>query len=82
MVGIWSNSKTKDLRPKTKLRLMSVTTNSLSARKRVLSRHLFAPVHDEVGVVERTGFNVGSFGGGLNVLADRVAGRSVLRLLL
>ena len=32
--------------------------------QRVLSRHLFAPLIDEVGVVEWAGFDVSSFGGG------------------
>ncbi len=35
--------------------------------QRILPRHLFAPVHDEVGVVEWASFDVSSFGGGLNV---------------
>jgi hypothetical protein len=29
---------------------------------------LFAPIHDEVGVVEGPSFDVGSFGGGLDVI--------------
>src|SRR6185369_10878779 len=32
----------------------------------VLSRHLFAPLIDEVGVVEWSSFDVGSFSGGLD----------------
>jgi len=41
----------------------------LECAKRVLPRHLLAPVHDEVGVVERASFYVSSFSGSLNVIA-------------
>jgi hypothetical protein len=34
--------------------------------KRVLPRHLLAPVHDEVSVVQGPSFNVSGFGGRLN----------------
>ncbi len=34
----------------------------------VFPRHLFAPVHHKVGVVERAGFVVASLSGGLNVI--------------
>ena len=36
----------------------------LQRADRVFPRHLLAPVHDEVSVVERAGFDVSGFGGG------------------
>ena len=57
--------KTKGPRPKT----AALCGCQFSQRaKRVLPRHLLAPVHHEVGVVERARFDVSSFGCGLDVI--------------
>jgi len=50
---------------------------SFERTNRVLPRHLLAPVHYEVGVVQGAGFDVGRFGGGLNVIViERLADQS------
>src|SRR5882672_8906201 len=39
----------------------------LKRPQRIFPRHLFPPVHDKVGVVQRPGFVVAGFGGGLDM---------------
>src|SRR5437762_12352348 len=55
-MALFESTNTKDVIPKTMRE--SIHSQFQKSAKRILARHLFAPIHDEVGIVERTSFCV------------------------